>query len=421
MTYIDGLRCLNCGETFPDQPTFDGCPACRTEDFTSNLAPVYDYEALRADLSREAFGDRDGGVWAYPELLPVDEAAAVSIGEGATPLVETPGVADACGVSNLYLKDESQNPTWSYKDRLSAVALSHAKATDAEVVTIASTGNHGASIAAYAARSGIECVIFTIPDVPETMKTLMQVYGASVIATPTHDDRWTIMRKCIDAFDWYPTGNYVFPPVGSNFYGIEGYKSIAYELCADLDWSVPDWIVQPTAYADGLSGIWRGFVDLHELGFIDRLPKLAAVEPYGPLKNALDRGLDRVEPVDTDETIAFSIGAGVSTYQGLTALRESGGTAVVTDDEQLRDAQRLLGSSTGMYAEASSVAAVAGLKALVEDGTIDEDETVVAMSTSTGLKDTEMTAERLPSVPTIDPEVDQLRSALAEHYEIELE
>lgn len=421
MSYLDGLQCLNCGATFPNQPTFDGCPECRTDDFTSNLAPVYDYETLREDLSREEFGSRTGGVWAYPELLPVDAAEAVSIGEGATPLVEANDVAEACGVSSLYLKDESQNPTWSYKDRLSAVALANAEETDADVVTIASTGNHGASTAAYAARAGLDCVIFTIPSVPETMKTLMQVYGASVVATPTHDDRWTIMRKCIDAFDWYPTGNYVFPPVGSNFYGIEGYKSIAYEICAELDWAVPDWIVQPTAYADGLSGIWRGFQDLHKLGFIDRTPKLAAVEPYGPLKHALEHDLDRVEPVETDETIAFSIGAGTSTYQGLTALRESDGTAVLSEDDDLREIQRLLGAKTGMYSEASAVAAVTGVRTLVDEGTIAPDDTVIAMNTSTGLKDTAMTAEELPTVPTIEPEVDELRAALKTHYDIDLE
>ena len=420
MSYVKGLQCLNCGAEFSDEPMFAGCPECRTDEFTSNVVPVYDYDALRNELSREAFEARDGGVWAYPELLPVDEEYAVTIGEGDTPLVEAGEVGEELGVPNLYLKDESQNPTWSYKDRLCSVSLSNAREVGAEVVTIASTGNHGASTAAYAARAGLDCVIFTIPDVPETMKTLMQVYGASVIAVPTHDDRWTIMNECIEAFDWYPTGNYVFPPVGSNFYGIEAYKSIAYEICEQLDWQVPDWVVQPTAYADGLSGIWRGFKDLYELGFVDRVPKMAAVEPYGPLKNALDKGLDHVESVETASTVAFSIGAGISTHQGLVALQESDGTSVVSDDDDLRELQKLLGSRTGVYAEASAVASVAGVQKLVEQGEIDRDDTVVAMSTSTGLKDTEMTAEMLPEVPTIEPDIEELRTALEESYGVDL-
>lgn len=420
MDHVDELQCLHCGAQFPEQPMFDGCPECRTDERIANVAPGYDYDALRGDLARSDFEARRGGVWAYPELLPVAPEHAVTLGEGDTPLIEAGGLGEQVGVPNLYLKDESQNPTWSFKDRLCTVALSDANARGADVVTIASTGNHGASTAAYAAQAGLECVIFTVPEVPATMKTLMQVYGANVVATPTHDDRWTIMRECIDAFDWYPTGNYVFPPVGSNFYGIEGYKTIAYELCEQLDWEVPDWVVQPTAYADGLSGIWRGFTDLHELGLIDSRPKMAAVEPFGPLADALENDRDHLEPVETDETVAFSIGAGIGTYQGLTALRESDGTAVVADDATLRELQRRLGAETGLYAEASAVAAVAGARTLAERGEIARDDTVVAMNTSTGLKDTAMTAETLPEVPTIEPSVAALRTALADHYDVHI-
>ena len=418
--HVTGLRCLYCGETYPDEPRYYGCPACRTDEFVSNVAPTYDYDALAGVLDRETLDARGPGVWAVPELLPVDADHAVSLGEGATPLVECGSLGEAWGVPNLHLKDESQNPTWSYKDRLCSVALSKAREVGADVATIASTGNHGASTAAYAARAGLDAVIFTIPSVPATMKTQMQVHGAAVVATPTHEDRWTLMRACVEAFDWFPTGSYVYPPVGSNPYGIEGYKSLAYEVCRDLGWEAPDWVVQPTAYADGLSGIWRGFQDLHALGVIDHPPRMVAVEPFGPLAHALDEGLDRQVPVETGETVAFSIGAGISTYQGLAALRESGGTAVRSADEDLRSLQRRLGEEVGLYGEAAAVAALAGVRTLAEDGTIDPDETVVAVHTSTGLKDTEMTAEGLPDVPTVEPEVDALRRALAETYGVDI-
>lgn len=418
--YVSGIECLNCDTEYGERLLVEGCPECRTEEFASNVAPTYDYGTLSEDLSRATFGEGGSGVWAFPELLPASVDEAVTLGEGATPLLECPDLATEWGLGALHVKDESQNPTWSYKDRLSSVALTNAVEAGADVVTIASTGNHGASTAAYASRAGLECVIFTVPEVPSTMKTLMQTYGANVVATPTPEDRWTIMRECIEQFDWYPTGNYVSPPVGSNFYGIEGYKSIAYEICRDLDWSVPDWVVQPVAYADGLSGVWRGFEDLYELGFVDRTPRMVAVEPFGPLKNALENDLDRVEPVEKGSTVAFSIGADVSTYQGLAALRESGGTAVTVDDDDLREAQVELGASTGIYAEASAIAAVSGVKTLVEEGRIASDDSVVAVSTSTGLKDTETTAESLPAVPTIDPDVDALRSTLRGTYDLEI-
>ncbi|MFB6253390.1 MAG: pyridoxal-phosphate dependent enzyme, partial [Halobacteriaceae archaeon] len=298
MTHITGLECMNCGATFAEQLMFAGCPECKTDDFRSNVAPTYDYDAIRSSITKEEIEQREGGVWAYPEFLPVDEKYANPIGEGNTPLVSLQTIGEQWGLSNLYVKDESQNPTWSYKDRLNSVAIANAVANDVDIVTISSTGNHGASTAAYTARNGLESVIFTIPDVPATIKTLMQVYGANVVATPTMHGRWEIMQTCIDKFDWYPTSNYNIPPVGSNFYGIEGYKSIAYEICVDLDWEVPDWIVQPVAQADGLSGVWRGFKDLHEIGFIDELPKMVAVERFGPLKNALENDLDHIEPVE---------------------------------------------------------------------------------------------------------------------------
>jgi len=420
VSYVTGLECLNCGETYPDEPLFAGCPACETEDFVSNVVPTYDFDAIADGMSVDEFEGRDGGLWRFHELLPVDSDDAVSIGEGDTPLVPCNRIGAEWGLESLYVKDESQNPTWSFKDRLASVAVAKGVELGADVVTIASTGNHGASTAAYAARAGLDCVLFTIPEVPETMKTLMQVYGGSVVATPTHEDRWTIMRECIEAFDWYPTGNYVFPPVGSNHYGIEGYKTIAYEICESLGWMAPDWLVQPTAYADGLIGIWRGFTDLERLGVIDDYPTLVAVEPFGPLKNALERGLDHLEPVGAHDTVAFSIGANISTYQGLYALRESDGIAVLSEEDELSELQTLLGEASGMYAEASAIASLAGVRTLAERGEIDPTDTVVAMDTSTGLKDVETTADHLPDVPVIDPEMDALATVLAETYDVSL-
>jgi len=420
MSYVTGHECLHCGATLPDRPHFEGCPECRSEEFVSNVVPTYDFDAIREAVSRDALAERTGGIWRFHELLPVDPEHAVTIGEGGTPLVACGEVGRDLGLANLYLKDESQNPTWSFKDRLASVAISKGVERGADVVTIASTGNHGASTAAYAGRAGLDCVVFTVPEVPETMKTLMGVYGAGVVATPAPEDRWTIMRACIEEYDWYPTGNYVFPPVGSNHYGIEGYKTIAYEICEELGWEAPDWVVQPTAYGDGLSGMWRGFRDLERLGFVDDTPRMVAVEPFGPLKNALESGTDRVESVETEGTVAFSIGVGTSTYQGLHAIRDSGGTAVLSDDEEIKDLQRTLGSTAGMYAEASAVASLAGIRSLREAGDIDREETVVAIDTSTGLKDTAMTAEMLPDVPTIEPELDELEDALREIYDISL-
>ena len=164
------------------------------------------------------------------------------------------------------------------------------------------------------------------------------------------------MSKGINKYGWYPTGNYVYPPIGSNYYGIEGYKTIAFEIAEDLGWEVPDVFIVPVAHADGLFGVWKGFKELVELGFVTHLPRMVAVEPFGPLANALEKGYNYVEEVPVHKSVAFSIAARISTYQGLKALVDSNGTAVTVTDKEILEMQLELGKQEGIYAEASSVA-----------------------------------------------------------------
>src|SRR5207249_2244807 len=193
---------------------------------------------------------------------------------------------------------------------------------------------------APAARAGVPCVIFTLASVPETMKTLMQAYGAAVVACPTSESRWELMRQGIERFGWYPTSGFVTPPVGSNPWGVEGYKTIAYEVAEDLGWTAPDVVVVPSAYSDGLYGIWKGWTELQALGLVKHAPRMIAAEPFGPLAHALERGLPAPEPVDAPApSVAFSIASRYGTWQGLAALRESGGAGVRLTDEGVLEAQ----------------------------------------------------------------------------------
>src|SRR5438105_3750199 len=245
----------------------------------------------------------------------VTDAMNRALAEGATPWIHLDRLGQRLGLPRLYAKDESQNPTWSYKDRLCSVAVTHAVETGARVITISSTGNHGASTAAYAARAGIPCVIFTLASVPETMKTLMQAYGAAVVACPTSESRWELMRQGIERFGWYPTGGFVVPPIGSNPYGVDGYKTIAYEVAEDLDWTAPDVVVVPSAYSDGLFGIWKGWTELQTLGLVKHAPRMIAAEPFGPLAHALERGLQAPEPVEAPApSVAFSTASRYGTW-----------------------------------------------------------------------------------------------------------
>jgi threonine synthase len=405
---------------------FTGCPTCAAGGVPVNLTVKLDLAALRAAGELRG-GTGTGappsrrGLWRYRAVLPVAGERPVTLGEGATPLIHLERLGRRLGLGRLYAKDESQNPTWSYKDRLCSVAVTHAVETGARVITIASTGNHGASTAAYAARAGLPCVIFTLASVPDTMKTLMQAYGAAVVACPTSESRWTLMRQGIERLGWYPTGGFILPPIGSNPYGVEGYKTIAWEIAEDLDWTAPDVVVVPSAYSDGLFGTWKGWAELHALGRVKRLPRMVAAEPFGPLAHALERGLDVPERVEGGGSVAFSIASPYGTYQGLAALRASGGAGVRITDEGIFEAQRALAREEGIFAEPSSIASLTAVMQMVGQKALDADATVVAVITSSGLKDPAATRAWLPPVPAAPGDFDGLLAVLREHYGLALD
>jgi threonine synthase len=399
------LLCSLCGTETPLDAPFDGCRHCAARGMSSNVHPEYEIPSA-GEIPHDA---DQPGIFRYRRLLPVDGASPVSLGEGSTPLVRLDDIGDAHDVTVL-LKDESRNPTWSWKDRLAAVAVTRARSHGTDTVVVATTGNHGAAAAAYAAAAGMRCVALTLSSVPPTMKTLMQVYGAQVVALAEPADRWHLMRQLVAERGWVPLSGYCDPPVGSNPFGVEGYKTIAYELFEQVG-RVPDVLVIPAAYGDGLAGILRGFEDLRALGLCSTVPRMVAVDPFGAYAAAY--ATDSPTRVQAGTSLAFSIATTIATEQGLSAVRRSGGTAVAgADDSRLASEQRRLAQSTGLYLENASVAAVAACRELGELGWIRGGETIVIMGTSSGLKDTTATAARLPDVPLIEPSPASLDAAL---------
>ncbi len=279
-------------------------------------------------------------------------------------------------------------------------------------MVVSTTGNHGAATAAYAAAAGLRCVALTLASVPLTMKVLMQAYGAEVVALERPPDRWALMRSAVEEWGWVPLSGLVDPPIGSNPFGIEGYKSIAYEIYGALG-AVPDVVIVPTAYADGLTGIYRGFVDLVGLGRAEAVPRMVAVEPLGPLAASLIDEGDLPAVTKSRPSVAFSIAGSVATYQGVHVLRQSHGSAVVVgDDEEIVTAQIALASDEGLYLEASSVTAVPAAARLAAKREIGADDVVVVVGTSTGLKDVGATAARLDDVPVVEPTLEALEAQL---------
>jgi threonine synthase len=415
-----GLRCLRCGSEYPIGPLFKGCPGCLAEGLPTNVSVVYDLDVVRQRLDEARAEAPANGIWRYAALLPARLENAVTLDEGMTPLLHAPTLGRELGLERLYLKDETRNPTGSFKDRLAASAISMAKQVGARVVTGSSSGNAGAATAAYAAKAGLDCVMFTTQQFPVAMRTQMAVYGTKMIATPTIHDRWRMVEACVDEFGWFPVTVFVYPLVGSNCYGIEGYKTIAYELVEQLP-GVPDKVIMPVGAGDAFSGAWKGFKEYRELGRTDHLPVMIAAEVFHPLENALEKGLDQVEEMPWGPSVAISVGLNTSAYQALNVLRESGGVARSSGDEEMLSMQRRLAEAEGIFAELSSVISLCTAKRLVSEGEIRADETVVAFLTSSGLKDPETTARHLPPIPLVDPDLASVAGALRDSYGLDVD
>lgn len=416
MNHVTGFRCLRCGRLYHEKRMFKGCADCAARGKPSNVSVQYDYDALRKAFSVKALERRPPTMWRYKEMLPADEAHIVTLGEGLTPLIHVPRLGGRINLPHLYVKDDSRNATWSFKDRMCSSAVSIAMEFGAKVITASSSGNAGSATAAYAARAGLDCVLFTLQQFPTAMKVNMAVYGTKLIACPTLLDRWRMVEKCVDAFDWFPTAGFMFPLIGSNPYAIEGYKTIAYEVCEQSGWKAPDVMVFPVGAGDAFFGAWKGFNELRDFGIIDSAPRMIAAEVLGPLENAIRKGLDYVEEVPHRQSVGISVGMYTSTYQALTTVLDSGGVARSASDDEMLEMQHMLAATEGIYVECSSILSVAVAANLAEEGLIREHETVVCFLTAGGLKDPETTLRYLPHIPLIDPNLEDLEDALASAY-----
>ncbi len=417
-----GLVCLYCGARFGLDPLFAGCPKCQAEHFRANLTVELDYTPLQGKMNRESFRNSLPGIWRFARLLPTEHPKHfVSIHEGNTPLVPLPQVARAAGLKNILAKDETRNPTLSYKDRLCAVATAKALELGARATTMSSTGNHGASTAAYASRAGLDCFLFTVSYTSQSMITLMAVYGAKLVATPTFQDRWTLMGEGVRRYGWMPTGNFTIPPTG-NPYGVEGYKTLAFELVEQMGWEVPDYVVVPTGFGEGLYGTWKGFKEFQALGLTGSLPRMVSSAPLGcdPLREAMEKKLERAPILPQKKTVALSIGVFTTGHQGLVALRESRGEAVSLTDEEILEGQRIL-ALDGIFAEAASATSVAAAIQLGQGRKIDPEATVVCVITASGLKMVDDARRYLPEVPVVPPDFEEYRKTIERVYQVHLE
>ncbi|WP_333582715.1 threonine synthase [Methanoculleus bourgensis] len=396
------LVCVHCAATYaPDQIIYT-CKHC------GHLLTVeYDLDGI--DVSRDEWDRRPLSVWRYREILPV-QGEPVSLQEGGTPLYHLEKIGKELGLPELYAKHEGMNPTGSFKDRGMTVGVSMARQLGMTSVACASTGNTSASLAAYAAKASIPCVVL-LPAGKVALGKVAQalMHGARVISIRGNFDRALEMvhELCISH------GLYLLNSV--NPYRLEGQKTIGFEAIDQLG-DVPDRIVLPVGNAGNISAVYKGLRELEALGFIDRLPMMTGIQAAGsqPVVKAIEQNLDELVPEPAPETVATAIriGAPVNAEKALVAIRATGGTAAaVTDDEILR-MQQDLARMEGIGVEPASAASVAGIRKLAEQGLIDKDERIVCVVTGHLLKDPETVVQQCEPPIEIDADLHSLLSAL---------
>ena len=363
---VVGFRCIRCGARLPVADYFEGCPACLKQKNPASLA--VEYRAFPASLEKLA----DWQV--YPEHL--------TLGEGDTPLVPLEDLACETGIRALHLKNEGANPTGSHKDRMSRFVVQRALEAGASTVAAASSGNAGVSLAAYAAKAGLGCVIVTTAEMNPNWRRAIEMHGATLLAAATPERRWEVVAQRARSGEWFPATNFSLPAVGSNPFGVDGYRSLAFEIFRDPAGRQCTDIVVPTSRADLLWGIARGYRDLNMAGFLDVPPRIHAVEPFPRLSRVL-AGEDYRKTFPGSSALT-SIGGSTVTFQALDAIKLcKGSAAVVYDADAQADQSRL--ARTGFYLELSSAAALSGLRVLVANGVIGSEAAVVMIGTSSGL------------------------------------
>ncbi len=410
MSFVTGLQCRECGQEYPQEP-LHVCELC-----FGPLEIQYDYAAIRKAITRETIASRERNLWRYRELLPINSEPRVGLYSGCTPLVRAERLGKALGVKELYVKDDSVNhPSFSYKDRVVSVAIAKAIEFGFDTVSCASTGNLANSVAAHAAKAGLNCYVF-IPDGLEQGKIIgSAVYGPKTVAIKgNYDD---VNRLCSEIGDKY---GWAFVNVNLRPYYSEGAKTHGFEVAEQLGWKLPKHIVVASAGGTILPKLAKGFKELVKVGLVDDTGcKIYSAQASGcaPIIQALHKGTDLVSPVKPN-TIASSIAIGnpADGYYVIQAVKESGGWGESVTDEEILDGIKLLARTEGIFTEPAGGTEVAVAKKLIESGRIPRDESVVISITGNGYKTLEAVAKSVDKPYTIDAALqsfDELFRALA--------
>ncbi|MFL6595089.1 MAG: threonine synthase [Chthoniobacterales bacterium] len=381
-TFLTHLECTNCGLRHEWQTLENLCTKC-----AKPLFPRYDLEAAGRVMTKDALKARERSLWRYREVLPLPlDVEPVSLGEGGTPLLNARRFGERFGLTSLLVKDESVNPTQSFKARGMATAVSMAKQLGATKLAVPSAGNAGGAMAAYAARAGLEAHVFMPRDTPRANIIECREVGAHVtLIDGLITDCGAEIAKRKAAEGWFDMSTLKEP------YRVEGKKTLGYELAEQLNWELPDVVLYPTGGGTGLIGMWKAFDEMESLGWIgSKRPRMFTIQASGcaPIVRAFEAGEEFAAEFPNAHTAAsgLRVPKAVGDFIMLRILRESGGGAITVDDAEMIRVTRDVGASEGLFVAPEGAACFAALQPLLDQGKITRDERIVIFNTGSGIK-----------------------------------
>lgn len=398
MSYVLGLKCRECGREYENAPIYV-CEFC-----FGPLEVAYDYKAIGRSISPQVISSRGNNLWRYRELLPIDGEPTVGLYSGYTPLVRAHRLADILGVGELYIKDDSVcHPTFSFKDRVVAVALSKAKEFGFDTVACASTGNLGNAVSAHAAQSQFKGYIFIPADLELGKVVGSLIYAPQLIAVEgNYDDVNRLCSEIAQKYEW------AFVNINLRPFYSEGSKTYGFEIVEQLGWKYPKHIVVPAASGSLITKIWKGFKEFYQLGLMDKPPETAVYAAQGkgcaPIVTAIKQNQDAIRPVKP-VTIAKSLAIGnpADGYYSLQVVKESGGYGEEVTNEEILEGIKLLAQTEGIFTETAGGVTVAVTKKLIEQGRIPKNESIVICITGNGLKTMDAVAAYIGKPTEIEP------------------
>lgn len=410
MATVKELRCPICDRAYALDDVQYTCPVCGE---VGTLDVLYDYAALKATVDRADIAAGPNSMWRYKSLLPIQHESTVPpLRVGWTPFYDAPRVAAELGFKQVWLKDDGQNPTGSFKDRASALVVARAMELGIETISTASTGNAAAALAGICASVGKTPIIFVPASAPEAKIAQLLVYGATVLlVNGTYDQAFDLCSQMCLSEGWYCRNTAMNP------FTTEGKKTAAYEIAEQLAWNIPDVVVVSVGDGNIIAGVYKGFYDLYQLGWIDRMPRLIGVQASGSaaLYHAWKDGTPAgaMQPIDV-HTLADSISAGLprDRAKALRAVRQTQGAYVSVSDEAILAAIPRLARLSGVFVEPACAAVFAGAEQARRESVIGSDESVVLLLTGNGLKDIRRAQQSVGAGLRVEPTLESVKSAL---------